>query len=112
MPATARLSLIAIGTPANGRVSPGATASAAASAPSAVDVHERVELRVERLDALERRAHQLARADLPGAHELGELQRGCEEQVGHPLKTTHPGIAGTRHLRAFSGHPSSLETHE
>ena len=48
---TARLFFIAIGTPANGRGSPGAIAAAAARAPLVVDVDERVDLRLQRVDA-------------------------------------------------------------
>jgi dienelactone hydrolase len=47
------------------------------------DVDERVELGVERLDAIERRLHELARGQLAGADEAGELARRAEEEVGH-----------------------------
>ena len=50
-----------------------------------VDLHERVELRIELLDLLERALHQLARRDFSRAHHPGKLGRGLEQQVvlGH-----------------------------
>ena len=48
-----------------------------------VDVDERVELGVQRLDAIERGLHELAGGQLAGAHEAGELARRAEEEVGH-----------------------------
>jgi hypothetical protein len=48
-----------------------------------VDVDERVELGVERLDAPERGLHELARGQLAGAYEAGELARRAKEEVGH-----------------------------
>jgi hypothetical protein len=47
-----------------------------------VHVHERVQLRVELLDALERVLDQLACAQLAAAHERGQLAGGAEHQVG------------------------------
>ena len=61
-PAAGTLALIAIGTPANGRASPRLDLARGLERPLAVDLDERVERRVERLDALERRLDELARA--------------------------------------------------
>ena len=72
-PATGVLALMAIGTPANGRSSPGSIASAAASAPSASTSTNAFSLRVELLDPLERRGHDLTRTQLAAPHEGGEL---------------------------------------
>ena len=47
------------------------------------DVDERVELGVERVDAVQRGLHELARGQLAGADEAGELARRAEEEVGH-----------------------------
>ena len=81
-PATARLFLIAIGTPANGRSSPGRSRRPWRSASSAYDVDERVERR--------RRARRSARATRRRARgrrarradERRELGHGAEHQVG------------------------------
>ena len=83
MPAIARLFLIAIGTPANGRSSPARDLVGRGQGVLGEDVDERVELGVERLDAIERGLHELARGQLAGAHEAGELARRAEEEVGH-----------------------------
>jgi len=48
-----------------------------------VDVGERVDGRLKRLDAIERRCDQLGRAHLAGTDKGGELARGFEEEVGH-----------------------------
>ena len=88
LPGDRRLFLIAIGTPANGRSSPGPTASAAASARIGVDVDERVDLAVERLDALERGLDELAGGDLAAAHQRGELVGRTEEEIAHRAQPT------------------------
>ena len=83
-PATGTLALIAIGTPANGRSSPGSIASAAASAPSASTSTNALTVGVERLDALQRRLVELARGQLAAAHVRGELADRREHEVLHP----------------------------
>ena len=82
MPATGAVSLIAIGTPAKGRSSPAPDGVGGGEGAVGVDVHERVEVAVEGLDALERRLGELARAELAAADEAGELGGRSEEQLG------------------------------
>ena len=49
-----------------------------------VDLDERVDGRLERLDALQRRRRHLARAQLPAAHVRGEIAHRHEHEVPHP----------------------------
>ncbi len=81
-PRTARLFLIAIGTPANGRSSPGSIAAAASQSALAVDVDERVDGRVERGDPRQRGLDELERRQLAAAHERRELGDRPLHQVG------------------------------
>ena len=83
----ARLFLIAIGTPANGRSSPGSTSSAAASARSASTSTNAFSCGLSSSIRAKRDLDQLARGDLSGAHHARELARGTEHQiaVGHWL---------------------------
>ena len=74
-PATARLFLIATGTPANGRASPGRDRGGRGACALVIDVDERVDLRLERVDAPQRRVHELERRQLARAHERRELVR-------------------------------------
>ena len=68
IPATARLSLIAIGTPANGRGSPGRTASATGAARSGSTNVNALTVRIESLDRLQRgHIDQLTGRELTGA---------------------------------------------
>ena len=80
MPATAAVSLIAIGTPAKGRSSPGPIGVGGGEGAVGIEVHERVELGLQRLDALERRLGQLGRAELAAPNQSGELGGGPEER--------------------------------
>ena len=61
-PSTGVLPLIAIGTPANGAASPGTTRVGLGQRALAVDLDERVERRIERLDPPQRGLHDLTRA--------------------------------------------------
>ena len=61
--------------------------------PLGIEVHERVELAVERLDPPQRGLGQLARAELAAPNELGELAGRPEEQLG---------VHGARAYRAAS----------
>ena len=74
-PARSISSLTATGTPSSGPLSPRArrssARSASASARSAIDGPEGVELAVEPVDALQRRLGELARGRLAAAHQLG-----------------------------------------
>jgi hypothetical protein len=47
------------------------------------DVDERVDLRIQRVDAIQRGLHELACRQLARAHALGKLARRAKEQVGH-----------------------------
>jgi hypothetical protein len=49
-----------------------------------VDLHEGVEGRLERLDALERGGRHLARAQLSAAHVRGDVAHRHEQEVPHP----------------------------
>ena len=77
------LPLIAIGTPANGAASPGTTRVGRGQRPLAVDLDERVERRLERLDPAQRGLDDLARARVAGAHERGGLFGRDEREVVH-----------------------------
>ena len=89
-PLTGAPSLIAIGTPANGRSSPGDRLRRGQGVVG-VHVDERVDLSIQRPDGVERRPHKLARADLAGADHGGELRRRLEHGLPH---------AGTSSLRS------------
>ncbi len=49
-------------------------------------MRERADRRLERLDPAETRGHELSGGDLPGADELGELERRSEHELGHGLE--------------------------
>ncbi len=77
-------SLIAIGTPASGRSSPGLIASASASARSATVVTNALSSSFSVVDRVQRLLHQLTRADLAAADQLGLLGGRAREIVrGH-----------------------------
>ena len=81
-PATGTLDLIAIGTPANGRSSPGSIRVGGLERALGVHLHEGVDALVQVLDARERGGDHLAGRDLPTPHECGELLDRLEHQVG------------------------------
>ena len=83
MPATAAVSLMAIGTPAKGRGSPALIASAAASAPSGSRCTKALKLGLKHVDALQRLLDELARAELTAPDEGRELTGGLEHQLRH-----------------------------
>jgi hypothetical protein len=64
-----------------------------------VDVDERVQRGLKLLDALERRGHQLGRADLPAANERRELR----SRPGEKLSTHGRGAYCVRGERANDG---------
>ena len=105
---------MAIGTPANGRSSPLETASAAASAPSgSVNVNALISPSTSSIRG-QRLLDELARADLAGSDELGELGYRTEQQIAHGDVTSLTGtgafsrIAATR--RASSAKPTRSST--
>ena len=82
MPATAAVSLMAIGTPANGRGRPRRDASAAARAPSASTWTNALSSRVERLDAPEAASASSRERDLARSRtRRGELGGRPEEEL-------------------------------
>ena len=101
IPATGVVSLMAIGTPANGRGSPGPMASAAASAPSASTWTNAFSSGWSASMRSKRGLHELAGAELAVADELRELGHGREHQVA----TRGEPYAGTSSARKA---PSAL----
>jgi hypothetical protein len=49
-------------------------------------VHERAELRTDRLDPLQRRLDQLDRPNLPAPNEPGKLTGGAQQQLVHDAR--------------------------
>ena len=80
--ATGRLFLIAIGTPANGRSSPGSIAAAAASAPSRSTSTNALSCGSSASMRSQRRLDELARRHLAGADERRELVDRALHEVG------------------------------
>ena len=73
---------MAIGTPANGRRSPGPTRVGGGQGLVGEDVDEGIEARVELVDAVQRRLDELAGGQLAVADEPGQLIDGAEQEVG------------------------------
>ena len=93
MPSTGRLFLTAVGTPANGRSSPGSDRVGGREGALGVHVHERVQLGVELLDALER--------PFPRARARRPRRRG-------PSRRARWRIGTKRRCRASSDPPCRL----
>ena len=109
----AAVSLIAIGTPANGRSSPGPTASAAARAPSASTWTNAFSSPLQRLDPLERGLDQLARGDLAVADQARQLGHGREQRArtrGEPYAGTSSARKAPRRSRASWNPPRRAST--
>ena len=79
-PSTGMLALIAIGTPANGRVVARLDLVGGRQRPLGVDLDERVQLAVERLDPLQRGLGELARGQLAAAHAGGKVDAGVNRR--------------------------------
>ena len=103
-PATGTLALIAIGTPANGRSSPGWISSAASSAPLRVHLDEGVDAVVEVVDPAQRGAHDLSGRDLPAADQCGELV----DRLEHQVSSAHAAAAA---YGKWTGHASNCRLH-
>ena len=82
-PCTGTLALTAIGTPAKARPSRGRTFVGLGQRALGVDLDERVEQRVEGLDALEGGRDELRGGDLAVPHQRGELGRGPVGELIH-----------------------------
>ena len=74
--------MIAIGTPANGRASPGSIPSAGGQRRLVRDVGERVDRGLELVDPAQRRLDELARGQLAGADQSGQLGGGTQQELG------------------------------
>ena len=86
----ARMSLMAIGTPASGRWSPALTRVGLLERALGHQRDEGVQLSVEALDRPERGLHQLACAELAVAHQGGLVAGGLEQDlVGHASSSPH-----------------------